>query len=125
MGKEKEKNGDGEGTAFFLVITHPFSPLLPTTFPPAVVLWELFTQKEPWADFSSVQVVGQVGFGGARLPIPEAVPPPIAGLIERCWADDPVARPEFGGIIDSLTDFLRAEAAAARGAGGGGGGAGG
>ena len=80
----------------------------------AVVLWELFTQQEPWADLSSVQVVGQVGFGKARLPIPGTVPPAIADLIEKCWSEDPLTRPDFGSIIDSLTAFLRADAASAR-----------
>ena len=34
-----------------------------------VVLWELWTGLEPWADVSPVGVVGAVGFGGATLPL--------------------------------------------------------
>ena len=104
----------------------PASPPLLSSLPlfslTAVVLWELFTQREPWADLSSVQVVGAVGFGKARLPIPDSVPPPIAALIEACWAEDPARRPDFGSTIDTLTAFLRTETAAARAAADGGGG---
>ena len=34
-----------------------------------MVLWELWTGLEPWADVSPVGVVGAVGFGGATLPL--------------------------------------------------------
>ena len=34
-----------------------------------VVLWELWTGLEPWAEVSPVGVVGAVGFGGATLPL--------------------------------------------------------
>ena len=135
--EEREREGQESGghqasaasvTCSFFSCTPPTHPALSVPLSLsliAVVLWELFTQKEPWADLTSVQVVGQVGFGGARLPIPATVPPAIASLIEACWAEDPTARPDFEGIIDSLTAFLRADAAAARGGGRGGGGGGG
>ena len=90
---ERERERKRNNTRAFL---SPFSPIPLPRFPSpssfsAVVLWELFTQEEPWSHLSSVQVVGKVGFGGgrARLPIPPTVPAPIMALIEACWAEDP------------------------------------
>ena len=47
------------------------------------------------------QVVGAVGWGHARLPLPEGVHPVLRALIERCFAE-PAERPSFSEILDIL-----------------------
>lgn len=55
------------------------------------------------------QVIGAVGYGGARLTLPAAVAPHCAallkasgGMMTRCWAPAP-QRPSFLQIIGELT----------------------
>ncbi|KAI3512380.1 hypothetical protein L1887_19695 [Cichorium endivia] len=51
-----------------------------------VVLWELTTEKIPWDNLNSMQVIGAVGFMNQRLEIPNDVDPQWASLIESCWS---------------------------------------
>ncbi|KAJ1383261.1 Serine-threonine/tyrosine-protein kinase, catalytic domain [Sesbania bispinosa] len=50
-----------------------------------VILWELATEKIPWDNLNSVQVIGAVGFMNQRLEIPKDVDPRWASIIESCW----------------------------------------
>jgi serine/threonine protein kinase len=50
-----------------------------------VILWELATQKMPWDDLNTMQVIGGVGFTDRRLDIPEDVDPQWAAMIRSCW----------------------------------------
>lgn len=66
-----------------------------------VVLWELATGLEPWAEQSAVQVVGAVGFGGATLDIPPSTNSGLADIIRSCW-QEPHLRPSFDDLITSI-----------------------
>lgn len=80
-----------------------------------VILWELVTNEEPWADKGAMQVVGAVGWGHERLPIPADARPDVQELIARCFADQS-KRPSFAEIIPILKRMiadLNAAAAAA------------
>jgi hypothetical protein len=66
-----------------------------------VVLWELATGLEPWAEQSPVQVVGAVGWGGATLDIPPATNQGMADIIRSCW-QAPQNRPSFEDLITSI-----------------------
>ena len=55
----------------------------------------------------SVQVVGAVGWGNARLEIPENIPEPIRKLMAACMESDPQKRPDFEEIIVSLRTIRR------------------
>ncbi|KAK9994274.1 hypothetical protein SO802_023977 [Lithocarpus litseifolius] len=72
-----------------------------------VILWELVTMQQPWNGLSPAQVVGAVAFQNRRLTIPQNVSPVLASLMESCWADDPVQRPSFSSIVESLKKLLR------------------
>ena len=58
------------------------------------------------------QVVGAVGWGHARLPLPDGVHPVLRALIGRCFAD-PAERPSFSEILDILKPLQAPLAAAA------------
>jgi hypothetical protein len=50
-----------------------------------VILWELFTMRQPWGGMNPMQVVGAVGFQHRRLDIPDDVDTAIANIIRQCW----------------------------------------
>lgn len=52
-------------------------------------------------------MVGAVGWANARLPLPPSLPPVIAALIERTWAE-PGDRPSFSEVIDFLKPLQHA-----------------
>jgi len=58
-----------------------------------VVFWELLTQQQPYADIAPAQLLGALGSGTARLPIPEWCEPEWRAVMEGCWIDDPTMRP--------------------------------
>ncbi|KAK1436336.1 hypothetical protein QVD17_02115 [Tagetes erecta] len=72
-----------------------------------VVLWELTTEKIPWDNLNSMQVIGAVGFMNQRLDIPKDVDPQWASLIESCWCSDPQSRPTFHEILDKLKELQK------------------
>lgn len=58
-----------------------------------VVFWELLTQQQPYADIAPAQLLGALGSGSARLPIPEWCEPEWRAVVESCWVEDPTLRP--------------------------------
>lgn len=58
-----------------------------------VVFWELLTQQQPYADIAPAQLLGALGSGSARLPIPEWCEPEWRAVMESCWVEDPTLRP--------------------------------
>ncbi|CAK7326340.1 unnamed protein product [Dovyalis caffra] len=72
-----------------------------------VILWELATEKIPWDNLNSMQVVGAVGFMNQRLEIPKDVDPQWASIIESCWHSDPQCRPTFQELLEKLKDLQR------------------
>ena len=58
-----------------------------------VVFWELLTQQQPYADIAPAQLLGALGSGTARLPIPEWCEPEWRAVMEGCWIEDPTIRP--------------------------------
>ncbi|XP_022941333.1 serine/threonine-protein kinase CTR1-like [Cucurbita moschata] len=72
-----------------------------------VILWELVTMQQPWSGLGPAQVVGAVAFQNRKLSIPPNTSPLVSSLIESCWADDPVQRPSFASIVESLKKLLK------------------
>ncbi|KAJ6902787.1 serine/threonine-protein kinase pakF-like [Populus alba x Populus x berolinensis] len=72
-----------------------------------VILWELSTEKIPWDNLNSMQVIGAVGFMNQRLEIPKDVDPQWASIIESCWHSDPRCRPTFQELLEKLRDLQR------------------
>ncbi|CAI9118964.1 OLC1v1020601C1 [Oldenlandia corymbosa var. corymbosa] len=72
-----------------------------------VILWELATEKIPWDNLNSMQVIGAVGFMNQRLDIPKDVDPQWAAVIESCWRSEPQSRPSFQELVERLRDMQR------------------
>ncbi|XP_022721786.1 probable serine/threonine-protein kinase DDB_G0282963 isoform X1 [Durio zibethinus] len=72
-----------------------------------VILWELATEKIPWDNLNSMQVIGAVGFMNQRLEIPKEIDPRWASIMESCWHSDPQYRPTFQELLDKLRDLQR------------------
>lgn len=67
-----------------------------------VVFWELLTQEQPYANIAPVQLLGALGSGTARLPIPEWCEPEWRALMEACWIEDPTLRPTCRQLVAQL-----------------------
>ncbi|EOA29952.1 hypothetical protein CARUB_v10013056mg [Capsella rubella] len=72
-----------------------------------VVLWELATEKIPWENFNSMQVIRAVGFMDQRLDIPKDIDPCWISLTESCWHSDTKLRPTFQELMEKLSDLQR------------------
>ncbi|KAF7145092.1 hypothetical protein RHSIM_Rhsim04G0239200 [Rhododendron simsii] len=72
-----------------------------------VILWELATEKIPWDNLNSMQVIGAVGFMNQRLEIPADVDPQWASIIESCWHSEPQSRPTFQELLDRFKDLQK------------------
>jgi serine/threonine protein kinase len=86
-----------------------------------IVMWELWTGKEPYEGLNYHALMVQLANPEARLrpPVPgspewdgeeAAVPPELAPgwkvLMERCWAEDPEDRPSFTQVIRELREMI-------------------
>ena len=61
-----------------------------------VILWEIATMKEPWAELNAMQVVGAVGFQGKRLDLENnKICPEMKELLKRCFSEKSSERPSF------------------------------
>jgi serine/threonine protein kinase len=71
-----------------------------------VVLWEVFTRREPYG-VAQYDAVLRVVLGGGRPALPDgAVPAACAELIARCWQQEPGARPSFAEVASCLEGLL-------------------
>jgi len=72
----------------------------------AIVLWQLLTREEPFANLGQIEAAVSVSMEHARPPLPSGTPRPVLDLIEECWREDPQQRPSFDDIADTLTDIF-------------------
>ncbi|XP_026665790.1 probable serine/threonine-protein kinase SIS8 isoform X2 [Phoenix dactylifera] len=72
-----------------------------------VILWELVTEKIPWENLNSVQVIGAVGFMNQRLELPKDLDPQWVSIIESCWHSEPNLRPSFQELLERFKDLQR------------------
>lgn len=88
-----------------------------------IVMWELWTGREPYEGLNYHALMVQLAHPEARLrpPIPGtpewegddvSAPPELApgwrDLMERCWAEEPTARPPFTQVIKELREMISA-----------------
>ncbi|XP_077218394.1 uncharacterized protein LOC143852695 [Tasmannia lanceolata] len=72
-----------------------------------VILWELVTEKIPWNNLNSMQVIGAVGFMNQRLEIPTDLDAQWVSIIESCWHSEPHSRPTFQQLVEMFRDLQR------------------
>ncbi|KAK9269190.1 hypothetical protein L1049_000959 [Liquidambar formosana] len=67
-----------------------------------IVMWELLTGDEPYADLHYGAIIGGIVSNTLRPPVPESCDPEWRSLMERCWSAEPSERPSFTEIADQL-----------------------
>uniref|UniRef100_A0A0D9WU95 Protein kinase domain-containing protein n=1 Tax=Leersia perrieri TaxID=77586 RepID=A0A0D9WU95_9ORYZ len=70
-----------------------------------VVLWELLTGKIPYEFLTPLQAAIGVVQEGLRPVIPKGTNPKLALLLESCWQQNPVNRPDFVQILQKLDEI--------------------
>ncbi|CAI0629558.1 unnamed protein product [Linum tenue] len=67
-----------------------------------IVLWELLTGEEPYADLHYGAIIGGIVSNTLRPPVPDSCDPEWKSLMERCWSSEPAERPSFTVIANEL-----------------------
>jgi tRNA A-37 threonylcarbamoyl transferase component Bud32 len=67
-----------------------------------IVLWEILTGEEPYANMHYGAIIGGIVNNTLRPPVPSYCDSEWKLLMEQCWAPDPVARPSFTEIARRL-----------------------
>lgn len=100
----------GRGTPQWMapeVLRNEFSDEKSDVYSYGVILWELVTEKIPWENLNSMQVIGAVGFMNQRLELPYDLDPQWVSIIESCWHSEPSGRPTFQELLEKLKDLQR------------------
>lgn len=67
-----------------------------------IVMWELLTGEEPYANMHYGAIIGGIVNNTLRPPVPSWCDPAWKCLMEKCWAADPAQRPTFLEISAEL-----------------------
>ncbi|XP_023519319.1 uncharacterized protein LOC111782750 [Cucurbita pepo subsp. pepo] len=67
-----------------------------------IVLWEILTGEEPYANMHYGAIIGGIVNNTLRPPVPSFCDPDWRLLMEQCWSPDPVVRPSFTDIASRL-----------------------
>ena len=74
----------------------------------SVILWELLTLEIPWKDLDSEVIENSVR-SGDRMPIPndlgDNVRKTLILLMQKCWDGNPLERPDFDLIVQTIRDI--------------------
>ncbi|XP_039024261.1 uncharacterized protein LOC120157071 [Hibiscus syriacus] len=73
-----------------------------------IVMWELLTGEEPYADIHCASIIGGIVNNTLRPKIPSWCDPEWKALMEKCWAYDPAERPSFSEISQKLRNMAAA-----------------
>ncbi|XP_021730558.1 uncharacterized protein LOC110697503 [Chenopodium quinoa] len=73
-----------------------------------IVLWEILTGEEPYANMHYGAIIGGIVNNTLRPPIPNYCDPEWRVLMEQCWAPNPSARPSFTEIAGRLRSMAAA-----------------
>ncbi|OIW19439.1 hypothetical protein TanjilG_09459 [Lupinus angustifolius] len=67
-----------------------------------IVMWEVLTGDEPYADMHSASLIGGIVNNSLRPRTPTWCDPEWKSLMESCWASNPTERPSFSEISKKL-----------------------
>ncbi|CAD5177211.1 unnamed protein product [Musa acuminata subsp. malaccensis] len=73
-----------------------------------IVMWELLTGEEPYADMRCASIIGGIVNNSIRPKIPSWCDPEWKSLMESCWSSDPALRPSFSEISQKLRKMAAA-----------------
>ncbi|KAH9618419.1 hypothetical protein KSS87_011568 [Heliosperma pusillum] len=73
-----------------------------------IVLWEILTGEEPYANMHYGAIIGGIVNNTLRPPIPGFCDAEWRTLMEQCWAPNPGARPSFTEIAGRLRTMAAA-----------------
>ncbi|VFQ58750.1 unnamed protein product [Cuscuta campestris] len=71
-----------------------------------IVLWEILTGEEPYANMHYGAIIGGIVSNTLRPSIPSQCDPEWRNLMEECWAPNPSSRPSFTEIASRLRTLL-------------------
>ena len=74
----------------------------------ATLTWQMATHERPFADCDVASFYRRVCHNGERPKITKALPAELVLLLQRCWEDDHMLRPEMDEVIATLKDIIRA-----------------
>ncbi|KAI4314699.1 hypothetical protein L6164_027583 [Bauhinia variegata] len=67
-----------------------------------IVIWELLTGELPYSLLTPLQAAVGVVQKGLRPTIPKSAHPRLSELLQRCWQQNPLERPNFSEILEIL-----------------------
>ncbi|GAB2267452.1 hypothetical protein Dimus_002435 [Dionaea muscipula] len=73
-----------------------------------IVMWELLTGDEPYADMHFASIIGGIVNNTLRPQIPTWCDPEWKSLMESCWSSDVAQRPSFSEISQRLRNMATA-----------------
>ncbi|VFQ81432.1 unnamed protein product [Cuscuta campestris] len=73
-----------------------------------IVMWELLTGDEPYADMHCTSIIGGIVNNSLRPQVPTWCDPEWKSLMESCWASDPSERPSFSEVSQKLRSMAAA-----------------
>ena len=68
-----------------------------------VVLYELTSRMDPWKEMNNAKASHEV-LSGRRMEIPIDCPLILSNIMNLCWKQDPIERPNFYDIIQLLKE---------------------
>ncbi|KAJ1260116.1 hypothetical protein BS78_10G207400 [Paspalum vaginatum] len=74
-----------------------------------IVLWELLTGEEPYADLHYGVIIGGIVSNTLRPPVPDSCDPEWRSLMEQCWSTEPSERPNFTEIANRLRSMATSQ----------------
>ncbi|KAG8094992.1 hypothetical protein GUJ93_ZPchr0012g20253 [Zizania palustris] len=74
-----------------------------------IVLWELLTGEEPYADLHYGVIIGGIVSNTLRPPVPDSCDPEWRSLMEQCWSTEPSERPTFMEIAGRLRSMAASQ----------------
>ncbi|KAE8661254.1 Kinase superfamily protein with octicosapeptide/Phox/Bem1p domain, putative isoform 2 [Hibiscus syriacus] len=80
-----------------------------------IVLWEIFTGEEPYANIHYGAIIGGIVSNTLRPTIPSFCDPEWRKLMEQCWSPNPAARPSFTEIANRLRTMSAAASRQSKG----------
>ncbi|KAK8602656.1 hypothetical protein V6N13_084863 [Hibiscus sabdariffa] len=80
-----------------------------------IVLWEILTGEEPYANMHYGAIIGGIVSNTLRPTIPSFCDPEWRKLMEQCWSPNPSARPSFTEIASRLRTMSAAASQQSKG----------